>query len=203
VTDWLAEQFAANRDNGAAAFFLHNSTVADATEATARAFLGVQLQCVQCHDHPFTALRQDDYWGMAAFYVKLNKYVQKRGSSDIAETDGSRGLWEPPEGFQNLPPRFLGGAAPKLETGAPYRPHLADWLTSPENPYFARAMVNRTWAHYFARGLVHPVDGASSTQHDGRSSGSRGMRISDCRLMGVLTAVMQAGGAEAHHEVTK
>jgi hypothetical protein len=75
-----------------------------------------------------------------------------------AETTKSRLRDFFPESAKDVPPKFLGGPEPKLSTGEPYRPELAEWMTGPRNPYFARAMVNRTWAQLFGRGFVNPID---------------------------------------------
>src|SRR5205807_14281 len=83
-----------------------------------------------------------------------NAAVSENGRARPAKLPGSAKV---------VPAKFLQGEQPKLDTAAPYRPVLAKWLTSPENPYLARAMVNRLWAHFFGRGIVDPVD----DMHDG------------------------------------
>jgi hypothetical protein len=142
----------------------HPLGVTDLTDLTSRYFLGVRLNCAQCHDHPFVAWTRRDYWGMAAFFAQIQtpgrpKLVHLAGVRDdprmtLAALAGQDMI----EGFLHQPPTFLGGARlPEGET-AVYRRALAQWMTSPENPYFARAAVNRTWWKLFGRGLVHPVD---------------------------------------------
>ncbi len=138
--------------------------VTDLTDLTSRYFLGVRLNCAQCHDHPFVAWTRQDYWGMAAFFAQIQtpgrpKLVHQVGVRDdprmtLAVLAGQDMI----EGFLHQPPTFLGGERlPEGETGV-YRRALAHWMTSPENPYFARAAVNRTWWKLFGRGLVQPVD---------------------------------------------
>lgn len=147
--------------NGAVTFFLANQTPDKFTDQTTRLFLGVQLQCAQCHNHPFTSWKQAEYWGMAQFFMKVrpdnvNKAAKAGNSPGISET--GKGKAKLPEGAMTVPAKFLQGEQPKLDTGAPYRPVLAQWMTSANNPFFAKAMVNRMWQHFMGRGIVNPVD---------------------------------------------
>ncbi|MBI3407566.1 MAG: DUF1549 domain-containing protein [Planctomycetes bacterium] len=153
-------------ENGAVTFFIGNPTVDKMTDNVSRMFLGLQLQCAQCHNHPFVEWKQNDYWGMAGFFrkVKLSANPQqaaKKGvSPGITESAGGKGgkKMPLPESVKNVPAKFLMGEQPKLKDGEPNRPVLAKWLTAVENPYFARAMVNRFWYQLFGRGIVNPVD---------------------------------------------
>ncbi|HZL90450.1 MAG TPA: DUF1553 domain-containing protein, partial [Pirellulaceae bacterium] len=148
--------------------------VADLTDLTSRYFLGVRLNCAQCHDHPFVAWKRQDYWGMAAFFAQIQtpgrpKMVYQAGVKDdpkmtLASLAGGDAI----DGFLSLPPTFLDGNALKAEEGQTHRAALAAWITSRENPYFARATVNRMWWHFFGRGIVNPVDdmhSANSPSH--------------------------------------
>lgn len=150
--------------NGAVTYFLANPTVDKMTDSSTRLFLGVQLQCAQCHNHPFTAWKQSEYWAMAAFFMKVrpdntNKAGKQGTSPGLSEgAMADRGKARLPESAKIVPAKFLQGEQPKLETKDPYRPVLAKWMTGGENPFFARAMVNRTWAKLFGRGLVNPID---------------------------------------------
>jgi hypothetical protein len=138
--------------------------VTDLTDLTARYFLGVRLNCAQCHDHPFVEWKQQDYWGMAAFFVQIQtpgrpKLVHLGGVRDDPRlTLASLRDAEVLEGFQAMPPTFLGGKTWQADAHTTLRAALARWITAPENPYFARAMVNRMWWHFFGRGIVNPVD---------------------------------------------
>lgn len=153
-------------ENGAVTFFIGNPTVDKMTDNVSRMFLGIQLQCAQCHNHPFVEWKQNDYWGMAGFFrkVKLSANPQqaaKKGvSPGITESAGGKGgkKMPLPESAKNVPAKFLMGDQPKIKEGEPYRPVLAHWLTAADNPYFARAMVNRFWYQLFGRGIVNPVD---------------------------------------------
>ncbi|GBD36084.1 hypothetical protein HRbin36_01204 [bacterium HR36] len=179
--DWLAEQFNQNRpwseivtalltakgtqqENPAVTYFLANQNLDQITNSVCRLFLGNQLQCAQCHNHPFTNWKQNDYWAFAAFFSKVRadntvraaKLGNSPGVTEMARFLGRRPNL--PESYKALPPKFLAGESPQLRPDEPYRPVLAGWLTAPENPYFARATVNRWWAKFFGRGLVNTVD---------------------------------------------
>jgi hypothetical protein len=156
-------------ENGAVSFFIANPTPDKVTDTVTRLFLGVQLQCAQCHNHPFTTWKQTEYWAMAAFFtkVKMNgnvKNAAKKGVvlavSEDSPGKGGKGGKKPklPLSAKIVPAKFLQGPEPRMNKNEPYRPVLAKWMTSATNPFFARAIVNRTWAHYFGRGFVNPVD---------------------------------------------
>jgi hypothetical protein len=136
--------------------------VPDLTDLTSRYFLGVRLSCAQCHDHPFVSWKQQDFWGMAAFFTQVqtpgkSKLVYQVGIKDYPDQTLDSLKDGTPDGFLSRPPTFLGGEAPPADKKT-NRAALAAWLTSAKNPYFARAMANRTWGRLFGRGLVNPVD---------------------------------------------
>jgi len=152
-------------DNPAVTYLLANRTIDKLTDTVGQHFLGIQLQCAQCHNHPFTTWKQTEYWGMAAFFSKVKadnpRNANKGGDNTkigVTEGPGRRAKDFLPESAKTVPAKFLGGKEPTLDPREPYRPVLAKWMTAPENPYFARALVNRTWSHLFGRGIVHPVD---------------------------------------------
>lgn len=113
---------------------------------TARAFLGVRLECAQCHDHPFADWKQEQFWQFAAFFTDLPSASAGVGKIAIPETD------------RTVEACFPDGTAPQWEGEIRPRETLAGWVTSRENVFFARAAVNRLWAHLFGTGLVEPVD---------------------------------------------
>ena len=131
----------------------------------ARVFLGVRLDCAQCHDHPFEAWSQDQFWGLAAFYGQLTRTQTPLLHFDDPAGNGER-IAGPkvmhPRRKEEVQPRFLTGVVSTQKESSPPRMRLARWVTSPGNPYFARATVNRIWAHFFHRGLVEPVNGFST-----------------------------------------
>jgi hypothetical protein len=124
-------------------------------EDTAQAFLGKRVSCANCHDHPFENIRQTDYWQFAAFFARLKSVtygnVEELGLLDKGET-------KHPRTEQVLNPKPFGGPEFEYVQGEDPRVKLADWLTAPDNPFFARAICNRIWGHYLGVGLVHPVD---------------------------------------------
>ncbi len=145
--------------NGAVTYMLKGRftlSVTEMTDLTSRSFLGVRLNCAQCHNHPFASWKQSDYWGMAAFFTQIQRLKPVVAFTTITETDiDPRKL---PESELLREPRFLGGDVLKAIPEQSLRQALADWMVSKDNPFFARAMVNRMWGHFFGRGLVHPVD---------------------------------------------
>lgn len=154
-------------ENPAVAYLIegrHPLGVADLTDLTSRYFLGVRLNCAQCHDHPFVSWKREDYWGMAAFFAQIQtpgrpKAVYQAGVRDDTKlTLASLAGGDAIDGFLLQPPTFLGGAPLHDAAGQTHRAALASWMTSPENPYFARAAVNRMWWHFFGRGIISPVD---------------------------------------------
>lgn len=180
LTKWLEKSFNENRpwdkfvtelmtasgsqeENAGITYFVANPTPDKMTDSVSRLFLGLQLQCAQCHNHPFTGWKQEEYWGMATFFYKVQpdnvrKAVQG-GSLSVVEKNGPRPKKIAlPESAKNVPAKFLQGEQPTLSSSEPYRPVLAKWMTSPTNPFFAKAMVNRMWAHFFGRGFVNPID---------------------------------------------
>lgn len=152
-------------ENAAGIYFVGNPTVDKITDNVSRMFMGVQLQCAQCHNHPFTDYKQTEYWGMAAFFMKTRmnanpQQAAKKGTSIVvSESATAKGKKQQlPDSAKIVPAKFLQGDTPKIATSDPARPVLADWMTSKDNPFFAKAMVNRFWFQMFGRGLVHTVD---------------------------------------------
>ncbi len=174
---WLAGEFNANRPwnelvteivtasgeqekNPAVGFYLSNTTVDKMNDDVCKLFLGLQLQCAQCHNHPFTGWRQTEYWAMAQFFMKVEvDGLGKDGKPGISESNSVKRKKIPlPESAQTVSAKFLQAEEPKLDKTSPYRPSLAKWMTSQTNPFFAKAMVNRMWAELFGYGIVNPVD---------------------------------------------
>ncbi|MBN9518931.1 DUF1549 domain-containing protein, partial [bacterium] len=132
---------------------------------TAQLFLGIRMSCAQCHNHPFERWTQDDYYGLAAFFVRvkdrpdplyprLNRF--NLGALDIYHARS--GEVTHPRTGEVQQPRFLGGEVPAIGPDEDRRVKLADWITRKDNPFFARSTVNRVWYHLLGRGLVDPVD---------------------------------------------
>jgi hypothetical protein len=124
-------------------------------EDTAQAFLGLRVSCANCHNHPFENIRQADYWHFAAFFSRI-KLVGEGSINEIKVAD-SGGI-KHPRTDEPLSPKAFGGTLVSVGKGDDPRNNLVDWMTSPDNPYFARAICNRVWGHYMGVGIVDPVD---------------------------------------------
>jgi hypothetical protein len=125
--------------------------------ATSRLFLGIKLECAQCHNHPFAEWKRDQFWSFAAFFAGLQRQGPPNFPIPGRERVDLRELTIPgtPKTVQAS---FLDGAKPQWKARVGARVTLAEWLTSADNPYFARAAVNRTWGYFFGTGLIDPVD---------------------------------------------
>jgi hypothetical protein len=145
-------------------YYLANRSIDKLTDTVGQHFLGLQIQCAQCHNHPFTSWKQTEYWGMASFFSKVKSDIPKNANkggdnTKLTVTEGPGKTKQKdflPESAKTLPAKFLGGSEPRLNPNEPFRP--ARWMTSAENPYFSRALVNRTWAHLLGYGFVNPTD---------------------------------------------
>jgi hypothetical protein len=145
------------RPNPLAFIAAKNASPENLAAAVSRTFLGIRLECAQCHDHPFAKWSQDQFWSQAAFFGGLKKQT---GSllSPLTERIENREIASPRLGEKAIPATFLVGKPPVWKDSQSPRAVLADWLTSPANPYFARAAANRVWSQFFGAGLVHPID---------------------------------------------
>jgi hypothetical protein len=126
----------------------------------AQVFLGVRIACAECHHHPFDRWSQDDYYGMTAFFSGVG--IKNSGGMETLTVAGLAQARNPRTGA-DIRAHSLGEKMPaKVERGD-RRAQLAEWLTSPRNPWFARNLANRVWAHFLGRGLVEPVDDVRDT----------------------------------------
>src|SRR5262249_20555124 len=129
----------------------------DLAASTARLFLGVRIECAQCHDHPFARWKREQFWSQAAFFAGLEAPGDPRQPRPFRDNPGKREITIP--GVEKVTAaRFLDGAAREWQGQVSSRQALADWITSANNPYFARAAANRLWAYFLGTGLVEPVD---------------------------------------------
>ncbi len=126
------------------------------SENVAQVFMGIRTQCTQCHNHPFDRWTMDDYYGFASFFSQVGRknaedyreqIVYNRGGGEVNHL-----VTQKP-----VPPKFLGGEVPDTR-GKDRREVVAEWLTSPDNPFFAKSIANRVWAHFMGIGVVEPVD---------------------------------------------
>ncbi|MGY8770443.1 MAG: DUF1549 and DUF1553 domain-containing protein [Pirellulales bacterium] len=130
---------------------------------TSRIFLGLQMQCAQCHDHPFDEWKQRDFWGYAAFFAQLERnYNQPAGRiQTVAIRDRSIGEVTLPDTEEVIAPAFPGSDYGSDSFGGTRRQQLAVWMVARDNPFMPRRAVNWAWSHLFGRGLVNPVDDLS------------------------------------------
>lgn len=179
LQNWLREQFVNNLryDNLVAEFLVATGTgqrgpgvFYTALELkpeklaanTARIFLGLQIQCAECHDHPSDRWTRKDFWGYAAFFAQLQGPTGRPTPNQAMQiVDLPRGEVTLPDSDEVVAPRYPGGGAPRAEDGGTRRLQLSIWMASRDNPYLARAAVNWGWAHLFGRGIVEPLDDLS------------------------------------------
>jgi hypothetical protein len=142
--------------NPASTFYQIERDTLKTAENVAQIFMGMRIQCAQCHNHPFDRWTLDDYYGFSAFFSQ----VGRKNAEDPREKiiyDKGEGEVKHPVGGRTMEPKFLGGDVADVK-GKDRREVLADWLVSPQNPYFARNLANMVWAHFFGRGIIDPVD---------------------------------------------
>jgi hypothetical protein len=149
---------------GPANYYRVANNALDWSETTAQVFMGVRIQCARCHHHPFEKWSQDDYYGLAAYFIRL---ATKR-SQEFGIFGGETVVYLRPGGEQTHPrkggvvkPHPLDG--PESDDPFDRRRKLAEWLTACDNPFFARNIVNRFWGYYMGRGLVEPLDDMRAT----------------------------------------
>jgi hypothetical protein len=134
---------------------------------SARAFLGIRLECAQCHNHPFAQWKREEFWGFAAFFAGVPRQVDDDGNARMVRDDPTRRELTIPGTSTVVKATNLDHSAPVWRPRAETREILAEWITAPTNPYFARAAVNRTWARFFGNGLIDPVDDLNATGDNG------------------------------------
>jgi hypothetical protein len=129
-------------------------------------FLGQRLACAQCHHHPYEKWSQDDYWGLAAFYARVSfKTIQTPGIANQNQQNQRQALFVRSTGSvqnkrtgQIAPMKALDSDPMSAAADEDPRAKFAEWMTAPKNPFFAKAVANRYWAHFFGRGIVDPID---------------------------------------------
>ncbi len=185
---WVRDLLLAEQEGPELFYVQFRNHPEEATVAVSRLFLGTQLQCARCHDHPFESWTQRDFYGMAGFFVRLvvvdgresagkkRYFVGEKNSGEVLFS-GKASEQRPGRKGEPVRPKFLGGPVldeppaptnvkepPPAPGKAPPKPafsrkeKLAAWVVAPDNPWFARATANRVWAQFMGRGLAHPVD---------------------------------------------
>jgi hypothetical protein len=159
VNEWVAELLGASGGtfkNPATNYYQNETDILKVSENVAQVFMGMRIQCAQCHNHPFDRWTMSDYYSFAAFFSQIGR----KGTDDPRETivfNSRGGEVSNPVTRQVMPPKFLGGGVADV-AGKDRRGVLAQWLASPENPYFATNLANRVWAHFFGIGIINEVD---------------------------------------------
>lgn len=174
---WIRESIAANKpldqfakelltaegsldEIGPANFYKVVTKPGEAANTLAQVFLGVRIACAECHHHPFDRWGQADYYGMQAFFTPVG--LRKAGQSEVMMSSGDP-VTKLPSSGETIFAHALGAPMPAANPAGDRRLVLAGWLTAPDNPFFARNLANRTWAHFLGRGLVEPVDDVRAT----------------------------------------
>jgi hypothetical protein len=146
-------------DAGVQAFFQANEMKPDnLAAATSRLFLGVKIECAQCHDHPFAKWTRKQFWEYTAFFAGIKPQRLNGGVFTQATDDSKVREITIPGSEKVVKAKFLDGVEPLWSDDMTTRAVLAEWMTMPTNPFFAREAVNRMWEHFFGIGLVDPVD---------------------------------------------
>ncbi|MBX3734163.1 MAG: DUF1553 domain-containing protein [Verrucomicrobiae bacterium] len=169
------------------------------TEDISQTFLGVRFNCNKCHDHPFERWTQNQYYEFGAFFSQVafkrgtlgrdvlirgnETYASEQVSEDVVYHNYNGGEARHPRTAQVVPPRVPYGTTPPVPSGDDRRMAFAAWLTSPDNPYFAKSTVNRFWSYCFGRGIIDPVDDIRA-----------GNPPSNAALLDALTETFVAGG---------
>ncbi|MFO0951362.1 MAG: DUF1549 and DUF1553 domain-containing protein [Isosphaeraceae bacterium] len=148
--------------NGAANYYVLHRDPIDLTESSSMAFLGLSLTCARCHNHPMEKWTQDQYYGMASLFSRV-QLKDGPAAGDVVVMPAAEGEIRHPRTGAVMAPQPLDAAAGDTQARGDRREAFADWLARPENPYFDRAVVNRVWHNFFGRGLIDPVDDLRAT----------------------------------------
>jgi hypothetical protein len=142
--------------NAATNYYQSESNPLKVAENVAQVFMGMRIQCAQCHNHPFDRWTMDDYYSFSAFFSQIGR---KRGEDPREQIIFNRGSGEVNHlvGNVRMAPKFLGGEQPDVK-GKDRRVVMANWLASPDNPYFATNLANMVWAHFLGKGIIDQVD---------------------------------------------
>jgi hypothetical protein len=159
TNEWVQELLGASGGtfkNPPTNYYQNETDILKVSENVAQVFMGMRIQCAQCHNHPFDRWTMDDYYGFAAFFSQVGR-KQADDPREVVVFNSGGGEVNHPVGGRQMKPKFLGGATPDM-AGKDRRVVLAKWLASPENPYFATNLANVVWAQFFGVGIIDPVD---------------------------------------------
>jgi hypothetical protein len=160
VDEWVQDLLGATGGtfkSPATNYYENETDILKVSENVAQVFMGMRIQCSQCHNHPFDRWTMNDYYSFASFFTQ----VGRKGTDDPRErvifNSGGGEINHPVLG-RPMPPKFLGADKPADVAGKDRRKVMAKWLASPENPYFAKNLANLVWAHFFGIGIIHEPD---------------------------------------------
>lgn len=159
LNQWVQELLGANGgtfNNPVTNYYQNETDILKVTENVAQVFMGMRIQCAQCHNHPFDRWTMDDYYGFAAFFTQIGRKPTEDPRELVVFNSGS-GEINHPVGGRRMAPKYLGGEIPDV-TGKDRRGLMAEWLASPKNPYFATNLSNMVWTHFFGLGIINEVD---------------------------------------------
>jgi uncharacterized protein YjdB len=171
--NWLQERIASNMptdqmvrellgssggtfQNAATNYYQNERDTLKTSENVAQVFMGMRIQCAQCHNHPFDRWTMDDYYSFAAFFSQIGR-KQGEDPRELIIFNSGGGEVRHLVGNTVMTPKFLGGEVPDVK-GKDRRVVMADWLASSQNPYFATNLGNIVWAHFFGKGIIDQVD---------------------------------------------
>lgn len=159
LNQWVQELLGANGgtfNNPVTNYYQNETDILKVTENVAQVFMGMRIQCAQCHNHPFDRWTMDDYYGFAAFFTQIGRKRTDDPRELVVFNSGS-GEINHPLGGRRMAPKYLGGEVPDV-VGKDRRGLMAEWLASPKNPYFATNLSNMVWTHFFGVGIINEVD---------------------------------------------
>ncbi len=159
LNQWVQELLGANGgtfNNPVTNYYQNETDILKVTENVAQVFMGMRIQCAQCHNHPFDRWTMDDYYGFAAFFTQIGRKRTDDPRELVVFNSGS-GEINHPVGGRRMAPKYLGGEVPDV-VGKDRRGLMAEWLASPKNPYFATNLSNMVWTHFFGLGIINEVD---------------------------------------------
>jgi len=148
--------------HGGGNYFVMHKDISDLAESTAVTFLGMSITCARCHNHPLEKWTQDEYWSFANLFSRVALKTGDRTGEVMVQSRGEGEALHLRRGVA-MPPTPLDGKPLPADSPADRRAYFAEWLTSPDNPYFAKALVNRVWKNYMGRGLVEAEDDLRET----------------------------------------
>ncbi|MGL4422523.1 MAG: DUF1549 and DUF1553 domain-containing protein, partial [Gemmataceae bacterium] len=157
--EWVRELLGANGGtfkNPPTNYYQLERDILKVTENVAQVFMGMRIQCAQCHNHPFDRWTMDDYYGFASFFSQIGRKPAD-DPREIVVFNAGGGEINHPVLNRPMKPKFLGGIEPDVN-GKDRRVSLANWLASPENPYFAKNLANIVWTHFLGKGIIDEVD---------------------------------------------